>query len=253
MSKELDLKHYLSIIRKRLWLIMIFVIVVVSATGAVSYFMLKPVYQASAKLLVNSAAGNLGTIKLDLNMINSNISLINTYKEILRTPAMMDEVVAQNPDLGVTSEELMRKIRFHSVNGTQVFTLSYQDHDYSLAANAVNAVAEVFQSQIPVIMRVDNVHLLHMADPDKVPAPVKPNEKLNMAVSFVVALLFGIAAALALEYFDDRIRNEEDVEYYLGLPTLVMIPSIRQGDLKVKRRLAANSSKAGEASRVPIS
>ncbi|QHW34309.1 lipopolysaccharide biosynthesis protein [Paenibacillus rhizovicinus] len=248
MSIDLDLRHYLSIIRKRVWLLIAIVILSTTVTGVVSYKYLQPVYQAYTKLIVNSANDKPGMVQLDLNAINTNISLINTYKEIIRTPAIMDKVVAQHPEFKVTTDELMRNINFTSVNGTQVVTLSYPSTNYKAAARIVNAISEVFQAQIPNIMKVDNVYLLHMANENKQPAPIKPNPKLNMAIMFVLSFMFGIGLVLLLDYFDDRIKSEADVERYLGLPTLVQIPSIRQVDLRGAQK-TKTTAKAGEQSR----
>lgn len=238
----------MAIIRKRAWLLIAIVVLSTSLAGVVSYMYLQPVYQAYTKLIVNSANDKPGMLQLDLNAINTNISLISTYKEIIRTPAIMDKVVSEHPDFNVTTDELMRNINFSSVNGTQVVTLSYPSKDYRSAARIVNAISEVFQAQIPKIMKVDNVYLLHMANENKQPAPIKPNPKLNMALMFVISFMFGIGLVLLLDYFDDRIKNEADVERYLGLPTLVQIPSIRQVDLRNQRNAKPNT-KAGEQSR----
>lgn len=248
LSKELDLKHYLSLIRKRLWIVIAVVILGTAASGIVSYMLMKPVYQASTKLIVNSANDKPGMLQLDLNAINTNISLINTYKEIIRTPAIMDLVVKKHPEYNVTTDELMRNITFSSVNGTQVVTLSYPHTDYKKAARIVNAISEEFQNQIPNIMKVDNVFLLHMANENKLPAPIKPNPKLNMAICFVLSLLLGVGLVLLLDYFDDTVKTEADVERYLGLPTLVLIPSIRESDLRGKQKRRSIPRKAGETS-----
>ncbi|WP_232016478.1 YveK family protein [Paenibacillus baekrokdamisoli] len=246
---ELDLKHYLAIIRKRIWIVIAVIVLGTSAAGVISYMYLQPIYQAYTKLIVNSANDKPGMLQLDLNSINTNISLINTYKEIIRTPAIMDQVVQQHPEYDVTTDELMRNISFSSVNGTQVVTLAYPSTNYKAAAKIVNSISEVFQAQIPKIMKVDNVYLLHMANENKIPAPIKPNKKLNITLSFMISMLLGIGLVLLLDYFDDTIKSEVDVERYLGLPTLVQVPSIRQGDLLNNRKPAPIPKKAGEASR----
>ncbi|MCC3375546.1 Wzz/FepE/Etk N-terminal domain-containing protein [Cohnella sp. REN36] len=225
MNVDLDLKQVLSLMRKRWWLIAVITLLGTSAVGVYSAFFLKPVYQASTKLIVNSAS-DLSGFKLDLNLINSNISLISTYKEIIRTPAIMD-LVSEHPELGVTSDELIRNIGFSSVNGTQVVTLTYPDHDYKKAARIVNEVSVVFQEEIPNIMKVDNVYLLNKADEDKQPAPFKPNKKLHTAAGFVLFLLIGIGTVLLLDFFDDSLKTEADVTAVLGLPTLIVIPKMK--------------------------
>ncbi|SFE85546.1 Capsular polysaccharide biosynthesis protein [Paenibacillus catalpae] len=245
LSSQLDLKEIVWLVRKKLWLVILVTVLGAAAAGAYSAWVMKPVYQANTKLIVNSTAGQAGSFKLDLNMINTNLSLINTYKEIIRTPAIMDLVVEKHPELGLTTDQLMRNIRFSSVNGTQVVTISYLDTDYVRAAKVVNTVSFVFQQQIPLIMKVDNVYILHTADSNDQPVKVKPDTKLNTAIGFVAALLLSITLVLALNYFDDTLRTESDVERYLGLPTLAAIPNIKQGDLK-PRALAAVKAAIGK-------
>ncbi|MUT64777.1 YveK family protein [Paenibacillus sp. NEAU-GSW1] len=242
MSSQLDLKQILMLIRKKLWLVILVAVIGTASAGAYSTWIMKPVYQAYTKLIVNSTVGQAGAFKLDLNMINTNLSLINTYKEIIRTPSIMDLVVEKHPELELTTEQLMRNIRFSSVNGTQVVTVSYMDTDYKRAAQIVNSVSYVFQQQIPLIMQVDNVYILHTADLDKQPGPIKPETKLNIAIGLVVSLMLGIMLVLLLEYFDDTLRSEAAIERHLGLPTLTAVPNIRQSDLRLKTRAAASAN-----------
>nr|WP_235918179.1 Wzz/FepE/Etk N-terminal domain-containing protein [Paenibacillus lutrae] len=247
VNMDFEIKRYLSVLRKRFWLIILIVFVGCSATGAVSALYLTPKYQASTKLIVNSPANSQGMLQLDMNAINTNISLIHTYKEIIKTPAIMNLVVEQHPEFGLTAEELMKRIQFTSVSDTQIFTLSLQDAKYEKAAVIVNTVAQMFQKQIPNIMKIDNVFILHEADPSKIPAPVEPNVAVNTAVAFVASLMFALGLVFALEYFDDSLKSEEDIEHYLELPMLVAVPEIRPGDMKPKR---APSGKVGEAAGV---
>ena len=236
MSGELDLREYLRIIRKRIKLIISMVVLVCAATALVTYVWMDPVYQASTKLIVNKKFESNSERQLDLNTVNLNIRLIDTYKEIIKTTAIMDEVVASHPEWRLTSDELIGRIGVSSVNNTQVMTVSIQDRSYEKAADIVNAVSEVFIRKIPEYMQVDNVSLLAAADPDKQPSPVSPNPPLNLAVAFVISLLLGLGAAFLLEYLDDTIRTDRDVERYLGLPTLTMVPRVQADDLQFGKK-----------------
>jgi len=247
---ELDLRDYLKIIRKRIWMILALVVVSCLATGIVSYFFIKPTYEASTKLIVNKSNDAAGAQPLDYNTLNMNLKLVDTYKEIIKTPRIMDKVVQQHPELGLTAAELIDKVQVSSVNNTQVMTLKVDDRSYERAAGIVNAVSEVFRQEIPQIMKVDNVSLLNEAQPQDDPVPVKPNKKLNIAISFVVALMIGVGIAFLLEYFDDTIKTEEDIRTYLDLPTLAMITKIRDEDVEWKSTAAAR--KAGEVQGVPL-
>jgi uncharacterized protein involved in exopolysaccharide biosynthesis len=60
--------------------------------------------------------------------------------------------------------------------------------------------------------------------------PVKPNKKKNFLLSLILGLFGGIGVAFFLEYLDQSIRTEEDVENYLGLPVLSIIPEADRSD-----------------------
>lgn len=249
---ELDLRDYLKIIRKRVWMILAVVLVASAATGIYSFFFIKPVYEASTKLIVNKSNEGQGVAQsLDINSVNLNLRLIDTYKEVIKTPRIMDQVVKEHPELKLTAEQLIQKVRVSSVNNTQVMTLIVQDHSYEMAANIANAVSYVFQKEIPSIMKVDNVSLLNEALPKDHPAPVKPNPKLNIAISFIVALMLAIGIAFLLEYLDDSIKTEEDVEKYLGLPTLSAIIKVKEEDFV--HTGSTSERKVSEASHVTAS
>ena len=231
---ELELKDYFKILKKRIWLILISMTLITSATAAVSIYLLDPVYEASTKLIVNKnmeslPAGSQAT--LDLNMINMNIRLIDTYKEVIKTEAIMDRVVEQYPELNLTAGQLIAKVRVSSVNNTQVMTVSVQDESYNQAARIANAVSMVFQQQIPTIMSVDNVTILNEAKLNATPAPVRPNPMLNIAIGLILSLMLGVGFSLLLEYLDDSIKSEEDVLQHLQLPTLSVIVKIEDSDL----------------------
>jgi succinoglycan biosynthesis transport protein ExoP len=51
-----------------------------------------------------------------------------------------------------------------------------------------------------------------------------PNVRLNLALGAVVGLIFGIGVAFFLEYLDTSVKSLEDVERYLQVPVLAVIP-----------------------------
>ncbi|MBJ6359781.1 YveK family protein [Paenibacillus sp. GCM10012307] len=228
----MELKQYWNVIRKRLWLILLLVITASLATGIYSLYFIKPQFEASTKLIVNqtSSPNDLLT-KLDLSTINSNIQLVKTYKEIIKTPRIMDKVVEQYPELGLTARELVEKVSVSSVNDTQVMSVTAKDNSYERATSIANAVSSVFQQEIPTLMKVDNVSILNKADASAPTAPVSPNIKLNLAVAFLMSLMAGLGLSFLLEYLDDTVKTEEDIRNVLGLPTLSVIPKIRENDL----------------------
>lgn len=241
---ELDLRDYIKVIRKRLLMITLIVVVITVATGAISFFALTPIYQASTKLIVNKPTDTVALQQLNTDIINTNLRLIDTYKEIIKTPAIMDAVVQQYPELNISAEDLIKKVSVSSVNNTQVMTLSVQDPSYAAATRIVNAVSKVFQQEIPKIMQVDNVSLLNEAKLLENPVPIKPNKVLNTAIAFVVSLMLSLGLVFLLEFLDDTVKTEADVRELLGVPMLTAITKIKDDDLK---EFKADKKQVGDA------
>lgn len=233
---ELELKDYITILRKRLALIVSLVAFFALLTGVVSYFFIQPVYESKTKLIVNNS--NSLKESLDLNSVNLDIRLVDTYKQIIKTTAITDKVAERNPQFGLTGEQIESLIYVSSVNNTQVLTISAKHKDYQLTANLVNEVAKVFVEEIPKIMTVNNVTILNAAKILENPVPVAPNPVLNIAISIIVALMLGIGISLLLEYLDDTVKTEKDVIQITGLPVLISIPKILPSDYEVGKSKA---------------
>jgi len=54
--------------------------------------------------------------------------------------------------------------------------------------------------------------------------PVSPNIPLNLGLGLVVGLIFGVGIAFALEYLDTSVKSLEDVERFLEVPVLAVVP-----------------------------
>ena len=55
---------------------------------------------------------------------------------------------------------------------------------------------------------------------------ISPNKKLNIAIAFFIGLMVSLGIVFLLEYVDNTIKTESDVEKYLGLPVLGVIPKM---------------------------
>ncbi|WP_086074485.1 YveK family protein [Paenibacillus camerounensis] len=253
-AQELDLRDYFQIVKKRLWMIVSIVVVVCLLAGIYSLYIKKPVYEASTKIIVNQTQQvQTAASELDLNQINTNIQMINTYKEIIKTPAILDVVANNYPEFNTNAEELLKKVNVSSVNNTQVMTLVVRDNSYQRAAELVNAISLVFKQEIPSLFNVQNVSILNEAklNPPVEPGPVEPNVVMNLAIAFIVSLMIGLGIAFLLEYLDDTLKTEEDIEKYLGLPTIAMITRLGQEETRgTETQAQQHIRKAGELEHV---
>jgi capsular polysaccharide biosynthesis protein len=248
-TMDRELKDYFLIVKRRIWLVLCCVIAACIFAAVYSYYLVTPEYSATTKLVVNK--GNqlpTGQTVYDLNAVTTNIKLVNTYKEIIQTSAVLDKVAERYPALQLSSEQLLKKMTFKSANESQVIHISVFDPSYERAANIANAVASVFKQEIFEIMDIDNVTILETAKLKGNPVPVKPNFQLNLLLAIAASLMISAALVFLLEYMDSSIRYENDVELYLDVPLLATVSTIRKNDLKSDRSAVSNQKrKVGES------
>ncbi|WNS41286.1 Wzz/FepE/Etk N-terminal domain-containing protein [Paenibacillus sp. MMS20-IR301] len=238
---EKTILDYINLIKKKLWLITVFVLISCATTYYVSKNFVVPVYSASGQLLVNNAV-NLPESN-NLNALNFSLNLIESYKEIIKSPTIMKSVTHDHPEFGLTEEQLAGKLQIKTSEKSQVINLSVTDEDYSKAATIVNAVSQTFIRSLPALMNLDNVTYLTPADPADQPAADNGGSAMNLIISFVVSLMAAVGIILLMETLNGTLRSEKEAEYDLGLPVIASIPGIRKRDLG---KAANSKARVGE-------
>jgi len=64
-------------------------------------------------------------------------------------------------------------------------------------------------------------------------APVGPPRVRNVVIAFILSLVAGIGLAFLLDFLDDTVKSLDDVDRYVHLPALAMIPASSRG-MKLK-------------------
>ncbi|MGF3105735.1 YveK family protein [Rossellomorea sp. DUT-2] len=245
MEETISLKELIQTLKKRMSLIIILTLMAVLVSAAISYFVLTPIYQSSTQLLVNKS--NDDQQSFNVGEVQTNLQLINTYNVIMKSPAILD-IVIDDLKLDMTTKELNEKITVQSEKDSQVVNISVQDEDPKQAAAIANKIAEVFQTEIVKIMNVDNVSILAKAELGENPSPIKPQPLLNIAIALVVGLMAGVGLAFLLEFLDNTVKTEQDIEKGLELPVLGVIPTITDSEFqKVAHRQERTSRRRGES------
>ncbi|WP_214849823.1 Wzz/FepE/Etk N-terminal domain-containing protein [Exiguobacterium sp. s138] len=222
MNETISLQELFSILRKSLWRILALTIVAAVISFAVSTFLIKPTYQAGTQILVTPKKQENDVI--DASQVQSSVTLVNTYRVIIKSPAILEKVQAEVENAPDNIGALNNMITVESEQNSQVINVSVQNTDAALASNVANSVAKVFSEDITELMNVDNVKVLSVSG---IPtAPVSPNIILNTAIAAVVGFLLGVGLAFLREVLDRRIRTEEQVQQILDLPVLGSIPDI---------------------------
>jgi polysaccharide biosynthesis transport protein len=73
-------------------------------------------------------------------------------------------------------------------------------------------------------LRVNNIMILNRARPSA--GPFKPDLSKNIMAAIFLGLLLGILCAVVLDFLDNTIKNQEDVQNFLRAPFLGLLPSL---------------------------
>ncbi|MFC4386568.1 YveK family protein [Gracilibacillus marinus] len=229
MEETISLKEIFAVLKKRLGLIIAITVVAAGISAIISFFVITPTYQSNAQFIVNQDT-NAESSTVDINQIRSNVEIINTYNQIIVSRRILDQVV-EELDLPYSSGTLASQVAVSSQQNSQVVNLTVTNEDPYLAADIANKTIEVFQEEVPVLLNVNNVSVLAEAVTGANPSPVNPKPMLNIAIAIVVGLMAGVGLAFLLEYLDNTIKTEQDIEDKLGLPILGVVAHVTDEEM----------------------
>ncbi|KDP49110.1 capsule biosynthesis protein CapA [Staphylococcus haemolyticus] len=220
MENSLDLSKFLGAIKKNWKLLVLLPIIFMLISLLVTVFLMKPKYEANTQVLVNQKEKNNEYMAQE---VQSNLQLVNTYAEILKSPRIIDDVAKK--DSKYSSSQIKSMLDITSQSDSQILTINVKNGSKADAENVANEIAQVFKKDMPKIMSIDNVSVLSKADGTA--TKVSPNLIQNLAIGLILGLILGMVIIVIKELFDKRIKTEEDVERELDIPVLGSIAKLK--------------------------
>ncbi|MGI6006245.1 MAG: YveK family protein [Ruminococcus sp.] len=225
---EIDLGGLLRELIRRWWMFAIAAIIggLLALIGTI--VMITPQYESKAMLYILSKTTSV-TSFADFQLsteLTADFEVIATSKPVIDGAV---ERIQEEDGMTLTREQIQNMIQVTNETDTRILVITARDTDPSRACVVANAVAAETADQMAYIMQSDpptTVEEAEVAD-----SPVSPSIKKNTAMGILTGILL-VALYLTVLYIrNDNIKNQEEVEKYLGLNTLAVIP-VR----KVKKR-----------------
>lgn len=109
------------------------------------------------------------------------------------------------------------------MEGERFLPFANAERELERQRTMLNALeARVLQEQIEMQVPRTPVEVVDRAEPAE--RPFSPNYTLNIVIALLLGLIAGIGLAYFIEYLDTSIKTVDDVEHYLGLPVIGVIP-----------------------------
>jgi len=242
-EKEIDLGEIISALFRWWWVTALCLVVASLAAYSFTKYTYVPIYTASGSLVINSQqTKEVGENEVVTNDVSVSAKLVQTYTAILTSHRVMG-LVSKELELDLPAAELREQVTVEQIKGTEVLQVMVNYPDPVLAAAICNAIMWVTPEAIAQTVEVGSINVL---DDAQVPALPNPPALLrNVGVGALLGLLLGLGLVLLLLYFDNTVKNGDDVQNKLGLTLLGSIPYVRRRAMGGRAAPLLTSEQAG--------
>lgn len=218
-EKSISIRELYFLLKRHLLLIIIAGFVGGMFTYCVCSMFVDPVYEADAKMIVNSRREQTGSVTND--QITSAQKLVDMYAIIIRSRSVLEPLI-EELDLSMSVEGLSQMITVTSVNDTQVMQIAVRSKDPDLALE----IAEQIVSICPAIIvdAVDAGSVTTIEDAHLRSEPVAPNKNLYTVIVVFLVIVVVVIVIVLYALLDNTYKSENVLRNDLDLPVLGVIP-----------------------------
>lgn len=225
--EEINIKDLFEYFISKIYLIIIILLIVISIGAFFLAFIQKPKYQAYTTLVltrINDNTQESGAITQGDLTINRN--LVSTYREIIKSRPVLKDTI-DTLKLDYNEDSLADMIEVSSVKDTELIKITVKSKIKEETSSIANAVAIIFSERVKEIYNIENLSIIEKAE-----LPIEAynvNLTKQMAIVILLGFVISLGTVFIIYYFDNSIKDEEDIEKIVELPVIGVIPTIESG------------------------
>lgn len=238
---EIDLFEVLILLISKAWLIILVGILTATMGFVYSAFFIAPTYKSTTKIYIqNKQQENVVTYA----EMQVGTQLTKDYAELITSRMVLEKVIQDMELEDMSYEKLLGKVEVDNPEDTRIMSITVTDTEPLQAMEIANCIREVASDHIKNVMDIEAVNVAETAN--------LPTKKAGPSITkwtFLggcVGAFFVIAIVLLLFFLDDTIKSSDDVERYLGLSTLALIPLDAQEAARSRKRKASKKRSKSE-------
>jgi capsular polysaccharide biosynthesis protein len=230
---EVDIKELFYVLLHKLWLIVLISVLCATGAGTASKYLMQPIYTSTTKIYVVNRQDESKTTLSDLQ---TGTQLTADFMVLVRSRPVMEHVI-EKLQLDLSETELFDMINVVTPEGTRILEISVSYYDPVLTKKMADAIAEVSSEQMINIMEMEKVNIVE--DGNLPTAPTSPNIITNTILGGMLGLAITSIIIISIHAMNDSVKTSDDIEKYLGITTLGLIPledSLNKKKNKIKNR-----------------
>ena len=215
---EIDLLELLLYYRDRLLWIILGFLAGATIAALITYYLITPVYTATAKMyMVSSSSQSV----VDLTDLNIGQSLSKDYVELLKTRPIIESVIEEQ-GLDYDYAQLLSMLSMSTLSDTRIIAIRATSKDPEEAMNIANALADKGVKELPKLMETPQPHIAEYAI---IPVnPSSPSFSRNTMIGALIGMIIVLGIFTIRFMLDDTFKTAEDIEKEFGVIPLTVIP-----------------------------
>ncbi|MGX6970529.1 YveK family protein [Vagococcus bubulae] len=238
MEETISLDEILQLLKKK-WVLIVSMLVFGTVISSImTFFILTPKYAATTQLVVQTKGSDSN---INTDNINSNLLLINTYKDLVKSDAVTEKAkdkLVKDGMTNMTEDYLKSVISVEQSQNSQLFSIKAVTPNAIESATIANTISKFFQEEAVKMTDTDKISIASKATPNE--KPVSPNKKVNIAIGAMLGLIAGLIVALVTELFNKSVKSEEFITEKLGLSLLGTIPIVDEREMREVMKIQQN-------------
>ena len=214
---EIDFLELLFAFRRRILWIVLAAILGGGISFAGTRVLMTPMYESTTTMLVLTSETTLSS----LSELQLGTQLTNDYEILTKSRAVLETVI-ENLNLNLGYEQLNNMVSISNPEDSRIMEITLTYPDPEEAKTIVDEIASVTSEFIGDQMEGIPPKII---DQGEVPSgPSSPSVSRNTLLGILLGIVVSCGIITVITVMDDTIKTEEDIEYYLGIPTLASVP-----------------------------
>ena len=245
-SSEIDLIEILRVLVDNIIFILFGALLLALIVYFFEAFFVTPQYTSSTTILVLAKEDSS---RIDSSILSASSQLTNDYVQLITVRDVTEKAIR---DLGLTDEDgnmmkhgaLKDKLSVSRIPDTRMITIKASDPDPNIAHDIVEKVRDIAREHIKAVVDAEAVNVVEQAN---VPAaPSSPHKLRDAAIGGLVGAVVVSAVVIVAHLMDNTIKTSDDVEKYLGITVLGVIPIEDSSEAAFKSHKKKNVKKRGK-------
>lgn len=239
----IDLVEVFYLFWGHLWQIILCLILGAAVAFSYTYFLVTPLYQATAKIYIVSASNDS---VVNLSDLQIGASLTADYQELLLSRPLLQDVI-NNLSLNMDYTTLENMISISNTTDTRILKIVVTSSDPQQSADIANELVTQAGIYLPNIMETDPPNLVESAIAPATKS--SPSYSKNTMLGALAGAVLCCAVLLVRFLMNDTFVTPDDIAKYFGVQPLATIPEADLGGFNSagrKRKNKKNKHKKGE-------